>query len=98
MYLNYYIRNRTLHIRSKFVLDKKEEYEKIFSQIQFYTPQEVQFVKDQLIQDILRYHHHPNHFITILREILQTLLDFCNQSLNLPKETIDQYLAELVYL
>jgi 3-polyprenyl-4-hydroxybenzoate decarboxylase len=97
MYKNYYIKNRTLHIRSKFILDKKEEYESMISQLPHQSSIEIQHMKERIIHDIVMYHHHPNCFIEILDFLLQNVLDECNILLNLPKEWVQDYIPALVY-
>ncbi len=98
MYRNYILRNGTLYLRSKVVVEKRDEYESYIREMEKNVSLErVNEIKKMLIEDILKYHHHMNHLVSILHSLLQNILDKCNEKLNLPMESLDDYLPKLVY-
>lgn len=98
MYRNYILRNGILYLRSKVVVEKRDEYESYIREMEENVSLErVNKIKKMLIEDILKYDHHMNHLVSILHSLLQNILDKCNEKLNLPMESLEDYLPKLVY-
>lgn len=98
MYRNYVLRNGTLCYRSKLVVEKKYEYDSYLQELEVISSVErIKEMKQRVTEDIKRYYNHLNNLVSILHSILQLLLDQCNEKLNLPKESVEDYVPKIVY-
>lgn len=98
MYRNYVMKDRTLYLRSKVVVEKRDEYESYLKELELNMETErVEELKDKVIEDIIKYHSHMNNLVFILHALLQNILDKCNDKLNLPNKSVEDYIPQLVY-
>ena len=98
MYRNYYLKDRTLYLRSKVVVEKRDEYESYLKELEVISNVErIKEMKQRVTEDIKTYYNHLNNLISILHSLIQLLLDQCNEKLNLPNESVEDYVPKIVY-
>lgn len=98
MYRNYCVRNGTLYLGSKLVVEKRDEYESYLKELEVISSVErIKEIKQIVTDDIETYHNHLNNLVSILHSIMQLLLDQCNEKLNIPKESVEDYIPKMVY-
>ena len=74
MYRNYYVTDRTLYLRSKLVVEKRDEYESYLKELEVNQNMErIKEMKERVTEDIKRYYNHLNNLVSILHSLLQLL-------------------------